>query len=212
MTIVEGPPEEDLIIRISDSGGGLPDLISQLSTPGAEGLPTPPPPTSSPAIDPFSDPQPTPSWYARGGVGSAGTTSASDPLIDALCSFSTVRRRLDLEAQRDARSEAGLATRDRFDALRSVRRFKGTVTEGTGPAALRGAMRGAGVVARHGLGARRSAQRTRRITTGAVRDLLWPGLPPGMRVLRSSRDRLWRLVGRAPRVPGDAEAATAPRS
>lgn len=136
MTIVEGPPEEDLIIRISDSGGGLPDLISQLSTPGAEGLPTPPPPTSSPAIDPFSDPQPTPSWYARGGVGSAGTTSASDPLIDALCSFSTVRRRLDLEAQRDARSEAGLATRDRFDALRSVRRFKGTVTEGTGPAAL----------------------------------------------------------------------------
>ncbi len=33
MTIVEGPPEEDLIIRISDSGGGLPDLIEQLAAP-----------------------------------------------------------------------------------------------------------------------------------------------------------------------------------
>ncbi len=33
VTIVEGPPEEDLIIRISDSGGGLPDLIEQLAAP-----------------------------------------------------------------------------------------------------------------------------------------------------------------------------------
>lgn len=31
VTIVEGPPDEDLIIRISDCGGGLPDLVSKLS-------------------------------------------------------------------------------------------------------------------------------------------------------------------------------------
>ncbi|MCO5589958.1 hypothetical protein L7F22_043927 [Adiantum nelumboides] len=30
-TIVEGPPDEDLIVRVSDCGGGLPDLLAKLS-------------------------------------------------------------------------------------------------------------------------------------------------------------------------------------
>lgn len=30
-TIVEGPPDEDLIVRVSDCGGGLPDLLTKLS-------------------------------------------------------------------------------------------------------------------------------------------------------------------------------------
>ncbi len=128
-------------------------------------------------------------WSARGGVGSAGgvggstppnefgtvgtSTSAAegytDPLIDALCSFSNVRKRLAIESHaatldpsdgdRGASAayglpasahlnSAGLGTRDRFDALKSIGKFKGTVTEqvprprpvqameGTGPAAL----------------------------------------------------------------------------
>jgi hypothetical protein len=29
-TIVEGPPDEDLIVRVSDCGGGLPDLVSKI--------------------------------------------------------------------------------------------------------------------------------------------------------------------------------------
>ncbi|TKY87106.1 hypothetical protein EX895_003783 [Sporisorium graminicola] len=273
VTIVEGPPEEDLIIRISDSGGGLPDLITQLSSPSRAAAALAKPvskPTfatsSSPASGdatgseaslqteqqypiPFPDmghiggypprgsrarllhpddetipvtlsdervPSPMgvdaasfyaepwaeaslPSsrmWAARGGVGSAGgvggstppnefgtvgtSTSSSaaegysDPLIDALCSFSNVRKRLEIEAHASTASltssastasafyglpssssstelnSAGLGTRDRFDALKSIGKFKGTVTEqvppkssrkfqameGTGPAAL----------------------------------------------------------------------------
>ena len=264
VTIVEGPPEEDLIIRISDSGGGLPDLITQLSSPPARAASVVKPVVtfaSSPATAatgaaaagagteaqqteqqypiPFPDmghiggypprgsrarllhpddetmpvtlsdePQAglgstqhaTTSFYAepwaesslpssrlfaaRGGVGSAGgvggslppnefgtvgtstsstTSEYSDPLIDALCSFSNVRKRLEIEASTPSSSlftlsssftpsstelnSAGLGTRDRFDALKSIRKFKGTVTEqvakpkfqaveGTGPAAL----------------------------------------------------------------------------
>lgn len=282
VTIVEGPPEEDLIIRISDSGGGLPDLINQLSTPtrtasakpamtptfatrvggggggdaedaAASGgepslqtdqqypIPFPDtghiggyPPRGSRArllhpddetipvtlsddtmpgsmrvdatsfyAEPWAEASLPSSrmWAARGGVGSAGgvggslppnefgtvgtsTTSVegySDPLIDALCSFSNVRKRLEIEAHatRDSTASAfyglpssssspppvsgttasataaadlnsaGLGTRDRFDALKSIGKFKGTVTEqvpakplkiqameGTGPAAL----------------------------------------------------------------------------
>lgn len=293
VTVVEGPPEEDLIIRISDSGGGLPDLITQLSRPmrgvykpvqavrgggfasapaagggadegvggmgvGGRGetadqqypIPFPDtghiggyPPRGSRArlMHPDDDTIPvtlsddtlpgsmradaasfyaepwaeaslpsTRMWAARGGVGSAGgvggstppnefgtvgtSTSSSaveggysDPLIDALCSFSNVRKRLEIEGQA-ARSStssandnssasafyglptsqplaeggspahlnsAGLGTRDRFDALKTIGKFKGTVgeqvpprpsshgkkepiqaMEGTGPAAL----------------------------------------------------------------------------
>lgn len=245
VTIVEGPPEEDLIIRISDAGGGLPDLISQLSAPlrstrrfpvttagvgfatasgggsiatevngaaagtGEQQYPIPfpdtghiggypprgsrarllhpdddtipvtlsddafPAPLRSDAT-PFyaEDSPPSRNWAARGGVGSAGgaggttppnefgtvgtstTTSTidgySDPLIDALCSFSNVRKRLEIEeaANRSPSREsdgahyglpdsttsaslnsAGLGTRDRFDALKTIGKFKGTVTE-----------------------------------------------------------------------------------
>ncbi|CDR99804.1 hypothetical protein [Sporisorium scitamineum] len=263
VTIVEGPPEEDLIIRISDSGGGLPDLITQLSSPSrAPSMKPASKPTfaTSPAssaannTDPLQAEQQYPipfpdmghiggypprgsrarllhpddetipvtlsddtipvstrieaaslyaepwaeaslpssrMWAARGGVGSAGgvggstppnefgtvgtSTSTlaegySDPLIDALCSFSNVRKRLEIEAQATTSTSstssaasafyglpssstelnsAGLGTRDRFDALKTIGKFKGTVTEqvppksrkfqameGTGPAAL----------------------------------------------------------------------------
>ncbi|CBQ71920.1 related to branched chain alpha-ketoacid dehydrogenase kinase [Sporisorium reilianum SRZ2] len=251
VTIVEGPPEEDLILRISDSGGGLPDLIEQLTSPSraaaalkpaakptcatsaaangtepslqteqAYPIPFPDmghiggyPPRGSRArlLHPDDDTipvtlsdEPLPAalrvdaasfyaepwaeaslpsarmWTARGGVGSAGgvggstppnefgtvgtSTSAAqgyaDPLIDALCSFSNVRKRLEIEAHANASTasafyglpsteltRAGLGTRDRFDALKSIGKFKGTVTEqvrtrkiqpmeGTGPAAL----------------------------------------------------------------------------
>jgi GT2 family glycosyltransferase len=70
---------------------------------------------------------------------------------------------------------------------------------GSGLAAMRGAVRGAGLVIWRGIGKRRAVQRTRRVPVGAIRELLWPGLPPGMRVLRGTRNRLGRLVGRAPR-------------
>ncbi|KAJ9478220.1 [Pyruvate dehydrogenase (acetyl-transferring)] kinase 2, mitochondrial [Pseudozyma hubeiensis] len=265
VTIVEGPPEEDLIIRISDSGGGLPDLINQLSLPSPAAVAAKPaatptfagspaggtaaasgttaepslqvdqsypipfpdtghiggyPPRGSRArllhpddetipvtltddtmpgsmqidatpfySEPFAEPSSSPAsssrmWSARGGVGSAGGTGGttppnefgtvgtsttttegySDPLIDALCSFSNVRKRLEIEAHSDSTttsstfyglnsppppsaadlSSAGLGTRDRYDALKTIRKFKGTVTEqtkpqaveGTGPAAL----------------------------------------------------------------------------
>ncbi|PWZ00551.1 hypothetical protein BCV70DRAFT_160166 [Testicularia cyperi] len=277
VTIVEGPPEEDLIIRISDSGGGLPDLIAQLSSPTTSahhgfvaGVGTPiglgipggiagagvndhqypipfpdmghiggyPPRGSRARLHPDrdtipvtlqDDALPLPQGMAapqgwtghdmngesatfassapplRGGVGSAGGvggssppnefgtvgTSAtvassiggySDPLIDALCSFSNVRKRLEIEEQQTARaaallqqrlekarasqaadaqrvrgvseaeaiaaaaygyafpgsagdntsplqSEAGLGTRHRFHALKTIGKFKGTVTE-----------------------------------------------------------------------------------
>lgn len=70
---------------------------------------------------------------------------------------------------------------------------------GSGAAALRGAARGVGVVTRHGFARRRAVQRTRRIPIRAVREILWPGLPPGMRVLRGTRDRLARFAGRSSR-------------
>lgn len=69
---------------------------------------------------------------------------------------------------------------------------------GSGVAAVRGAVRGAGLVLGRGVGKRRAVQRSRRVPISAVRELLQPGLPPGMRVLRGTRDRLGRLVGRSP--------------
>jgi GT2 family glycosyltransferase len=44
---------------------------------------------------------------------------------------------------------------------------------------------------------RHAIQKARRVDAAAVRELLWPGLPPGMRVLRGVRDRLARLVSRS---------------
>ncbi|KAF6767128.1 Histidine kinase-like ATPase, ATP-binding domain protein [Kalmanozyma brasiliensis GHG001] len=245
VTIVEGPPEEDLIIRISDSGGGLPDLIHQLATPtrpataqpvASTGFASTPSPTANgeePAYpipfpdmghiggypprgsrarllhpddesipvtlsdetmphefasrtepvsfaEPWAEPPSSSRQTVRGGVGSAGGTGGStppnefgtvgtstsstdtysDPLIDALCSFSNVRKRLEIEARSPSLplsppsspepttpahlTHAGLGTRSRFDALKTIGKFKGTVheqtkphaMEGTGPAAL----------------------------------------------------------------------------
>lgn len=69
---------------------------------------------------------------------------------------------------------------------------------GQGGPAVRGAWRAVGLVMRRGFGKRRAVQRTRRLSTAEVKSLLWPGLPPGMRVLRGVRDRLGRLVGHRP--------------
>ena len=70
---------------------------------------------------------------------------------------------------------------------------------GEGGAALRGAARSIGLLLRQGRRGRRAVQGVRRVATNDVRDLLWPGLPPGMHVLRGTRDRLRR---RARRVAG----------
>ncbi|SPO39461.1 related to branched chain alpha-ketoacid dehydrogenase kinase [Pseudozyma flocculosa] len=211
VTIVEGPPAEDLIIRISDSGGGLPDLIEQLSIPSGLAGPSTGPQYPIPFPETghvggydaaarhaaygsgsYSSPDyagagphtmsmdPSPSYSARGGVGSAGGMAGSqtghdtlpssslvgpasaplspDSLIDALCSFSNVRRRLELEGEAtriaterlqspssssvdssasaaedaagfDAATTRPTPTRDQFHALRRVGKFKGTVTE-----------------------------------------------------------------------------------
>lgn len=70
---------------------------------------------------------------------------------------------------------------------------------GQGGPALRGAGRGIWLVTRRGLLARHRVQRRRTITPGTLRSLLWPGLPPGMRVLRGTRERMRRLLpGRTP--------------
>ena len=83
-------------------------------------------------------------------------------------------------------------------ALVYVLMIANSFRRGSGVAAVRGAVRGVGLVLRRGIGKRRAVQRARRIPTNAVRDLLWPGLPPGVRVLRGVRDRLGRMVGRPP--------------
>jgi hypothetical protein len=60
---------------------------------------------------------------------------------------------------------------------------------GQGLAALGGVAQSFALVA-HCLPRRRAIQRARRVDASVVRGLLWPGLPPGMRVLRGARDRL----------------------
>jgi GT2 family glycosyltransferase len=61
---------------------------------------------------------------------------------------------------------------------------------GEGSPALRGVVESVGLVVR-GLRRRRAIQRSRRVDAANIRQLLWPGLPPGMKVLRG------RLLGRA---------------
>jgi GT2 family glycosyltransferase len=70
---------------------------------------------------------------------------------------------------------------------------------GTGLDAVRGAL-GALRLLPGGLRARRGIQGRRRLDDDALDTLLWPGLPPNMRVLRGTRDRLRRLVRMAPHV------------
>jgi GT2 family glycosyltransferase len=71
---------------------------------------------------------------------------------------------------------------------------------GQGLAALRGAAESLPLVV-GGLARRRSIQRARRIDASAVRRLLWPGLPPGMRVLRGTRDRIASFLRGARSLP-----------
>ena len=61
---------------------------------------------------------------------------------------------------------------------------------GEGLPALRGVVASVGLVVR-GLPRRRAIQRSRRVDAANIGELLWPGLPPGMKVLRG------RLLGRA---------------
>lgn len=189
VTIVEGPPEEDLIIRISDAGGGLPNLVNQLveSPPlqigttsltdvgqtgvlpntvtnaspiaaGAYAAPGPGP-SSFATLPPNHGP---PSTYEPGLPLTARATphatsisalaSSRDPLIDVLCSFSNVRRRLELEEERRQGAQCasatggngstsreqdedaavatlspdiGLGSRETLEALKNVGTFKG---------------------------------------------------------------------------------------
>jgi GT2 family glycosyltransferase len=65
-----------------------------------------------------------------------------------------------------------------------------------GVPALRGAASGLALLP-GALRSRRSIQRARRVSAAEIDGLLWPGLPPNMRVLRGTRDRLRRLVGMA---------------
>jgi GT2 family glycosyltransferase len=68
--------------------------------------------------------------------------------------------------------------------------------QGHGPAALRGAVASVRLVVPDGLRKRMAIQRARRLSPADVRELLWSELPPGMRVLRGTRDRVARLLGR----------------
>ncbi len=70
---------------------------------------------------------------------------------------------------------------------------------GEGGPAVRGAVRAVGFVVRHGLRQRRVVQREKRVPNTELRALLWQGLPPGMRVLRGTRDR-YRGLARWPGV------------
>lgn len=149
-TIVEGPPEDDLIIRISDCGGGVSDLVSRLAAGRASAaastarataqqpamplasdgsaMPTMPATTigkeqgavassftttsplaaSSPAAgghvfganlnDSTTLDQPPPSWPV-GAVSPVRSSGVSSSLTDVLCSFSNVKRRLELEEE-----------------------------------------------------------------------------------------------------------------
>jgi hypothetical protein len=65
---------------------------------------------------------------------------------------------------------------------------------GQGSAAVRGALASTLVIP-GGLRARWTIQRSRRVRGAALGELLLPSLPPNMRVLRGTRDRLRRLIG-----------------
>lgn len=132
-TIVEGPPEDDLIIRVSDCGGGVSDLVSRLAsypkptTNGGPGESLARQQQPSPLEDqPVTATMPSTSFNKNTAIAFSASTSsplsaegaiyrsqtpsgyptpggpASTPtstLTDVLCSFSHVRRRLELEAE-----------------------------------------------------------------------------------------------------------------
>jgi GT2 family glycosyltransferase len=113
--------------------------------------------------------------------------------------FSTVQffRNLPLLLVKNVPGRLLVPVGSRF-ALLYVLMVVNSFRRGQGAPALRGAFKAVVLVARHGVGGRRSAQRRRRISTSEARALLWPGLPPGMRVLRGVRDRLGKLMPRRP--------------
>lgn len=146
-TIVEGPPEDDMIIRVSDCGGGVSDLVSRLASP-AKVIPgsivgtgignmtdaamaaaarapadsaTPTMPTTTVSKDAALASSPScfsplaatsaewdntstpldvlqPAGWPSGATSPVSMTSIST-LTDVLCSFSNVRRRLELEEE-----------------------------------------------------------------------------------------------------------------
>ncbi|KDN46482.1 hypothetical protein K437DRAFT_235251 [Tilletiaria anomala UBC 951] len=191
VTIVEGPEDEDIIIRVSDSGGGLPDVASQLGGPalasqvgalpgtlmsksttsaGAFGINMPGRAmqlstadafggsqafvdqinesmairpqfvSSSPDMDSGDDGAPVRSSYQVPFISSSSGMNANDALISFLCSFSNVRRRLELEAEMRKQQEekgrssgdimtGGLGSSRQLEALLNMGTFKGTVRE-----------------------------------------------------------------------------------
>ncbi len=205
VTIVEGPEEEDIIIRVSDSGGGLPDVASHLGVGGPSlhsvlsrdlapqmgALPNTLTSTSAtsagaygvnisealPALDGSEQatsrsgpsalsnflgdqavesmamrPRAASSQSAEHALGDDGVPArrssrvpfissstdqnANEALITFLCSFSNVRRRLELEADRQQSGIAkkstavppvatGLGTSQQLHALKTMGTFKG---------------------------------------------------------------------------------------
>ncbi|KAL9939689.1 hypothetical protein V8E36_001506, partial [Tilletia maclaganii] len=130
-TIVEGPPEEDLVIRISDSGGGIPDALLHHPAPrAASELMQPESPLSNTIPDssiiqdastlsvsahsgsPSKSPLPHQAQvgppqipfevlqeaYRPALAPISSQTSPSEDLLDVLCSFSNVQRRLAMQA------------------------------------------------------------------------------------------------------------------
>ncbi len=73
-----------------------------------------------------------------------------------------------------------------------------SVRRGEGGPALRGARQAIALLARRGFMKRREVQRSRVISTAQLRSRLWAGLPPGVRVLRGTRDQLRSLLGIGP--------------
>ncbi|CAD6912413.1 unnamed protein product [Tilletia controversa] len=126
VTIVEGPPEEDLVIRISDSGGGIPDALVYSPTQGesAPSMATAPNTSESRQIVPEFTHSSASASSASGPMsrGDSPTSasavafetlqapyrptlapvssqdSPSENLLDVLCSFSNVQRRLEIQA------------------------------------------------------------------------------------------------------------------
>lgn len=194
VTIVEGPEEEDIIIRVSDSGGGLPDVAGQLGGPSLQStlgrrlapqmgaLPNTVTSANETSAGAYGIDIPEQMPYLTGAGQSGGQTSAlshflgdqaaesmairphgadfeygddgapvrrrsgipfissssdqnaNDALITFLCSFSNVRRRLELEAEarrkeegkmQDLLAASGLGSSKQLETLRTMGTFKG---------------------------------------------------------------------------------------
>lgn len=108
VTIVEGPEEEDIIIRVSDSGGGLPSVRLLASVPVPQAVASESVSTAASDLD--DDGMPVPSVPVPS-ISSSSDQLANDALITYLCSFSNVRRRLELERAQQQAPPGGLGAR-----------------------------------------------------------------------------------------------------